>query len=122
MVDSHVLGNCFHEELQLGRLRSLDILLGQGACRRSTCVNIFHGSDFGMAPSFVVVGADPERATWTRSAPGADTVAVAIEDSGGESFFDRPVVQRIFEGLKRCEVLTFNYGGHVGRGIEERLG
>jgi len=78
MIYGHVLGYCFHEELQLGGLRSLDILLGQGTCCGSTCVDIFDRSDFGMAPSLVVVGADPERATGTRSAPGADAVAVAV--------------------------------------------
>lgn len=85
-------------------------------------MDIFNGSDSGMASSLVVVGTDPERATGTRPAPGADTMAVAVEDGGRKSFLDCPVMQSIFEVLERSEVLTLNYGGHGGRGIEERLG
>ena len=54
-----------HQELQLRRLCSLDILLGQGPSRGSTCVDIFHGGDFGMASALVVVGADAEGAAGT---------------------------------------------------------
>lgn len=80
-------------------------------------MDIFAGCDLCNAAFIVPIAADAEGTILTRSAAGADTMAVTVKDVRSEIAFDGPVAESVFEGDEGREGLINENWRHMCEGV-----